>query len=81
MPAIPVPFRSAVGAGDSFVAGMIWALSCGLSKQEALGWGVAAGTAAVARAGTARVRLKDVEAWHTQLRAVRQGAIVCGGSR
>ena len=67
MPAIPVPFHGAVGAGDSFVAGMIWALSRGLTDREALGWAIATGTAAVARVGTARVRAEDVEAWHMKL--------------
>ena len=71
LPAIPVPFRSAVGAGDSFVAGLIWALTRGLPRAEALKWAVAAGTAAVARAGTARVRREDVEDWHRQLLARR----------
>ncbi len=67
LPAIPVPFRGAVGAGDSFVAGMTWALSRGLSPHDALGWAVAAGSAAVARSGTARVRLEDVEEWYARL--------------
>jgi 6-phosphofructokinase 2 len=67
MPAIPVPFLGAVGAGDSFVAGMIWALSRGLSNRDALGWAIATGSAAVARTGTARVRLEDVEEWHALL--------------
>ena len=67
MPAIPVPFQGAVGAGDSFVAGMTWALSRGLSPHEALGWAVAAGSATVARVGTARVRLDDVLEFHAKL--------------
>ncbi len=69
MRAIPVPFRGAVGAGDSFVAGMTWALSRGLPPHDALGWAIAAGSAAVARSGTARVRLIDVEEWHAKLPA------------
>lgn len=71
LPAVPVPFRSAVGAGDSFVAGALWALSHGLPEVDVLRWGIAAGTAAVARAGTARVRLEDVEAWYGQAQAAR----------
>ena len=67
MPAIPVPFQGAVGAGDSFVAGMTWALSRGLPPHEALGWAVAAGSATVARVGTARVRLDDVLEFHAKL--------------
>jgi 6-phosphofructokinase 2 len=67
MPAIPVRFEGAVGAGDSFMAGMIWALSRDLSLREALGWAIAAGSAAVARSGTARVRMEDVQEWHAKL--------------
>lgn len=67
MTSIPVPFHGAVGAGDSFVAGMIWALSRGLSKREALGWAIATGTATVSRVGTARVRLEDAMAFHAML--------------
>lgn len=69
MPAIPVPFQGAVGAGDSFVAGMTWALSRGLSTKEALGWAIAAGSATVSRIGTARVRLEDVMEFHAKLPA------------
>jgi 6-phosphofructokinase 2 len=69
MPAIPVPFRGAVGAGDAFVAGMTWALSRGLSKKEALGWAIATGSATVSRVGTARVRLEDVMEFHAKLPA------------
>lgn len=67
MPAIPVPFQGAVGAGDSFVAAMIWALTRGATPREALGWAVAAGSATVSRVGTARVRLEDVVEFHGKL--------------
>ena len=70
MPAMPSSVRSAVGAGDSFTAGMTLALARGDSLQEALAWGVAAGTAAVVCAGTARVRRADVEAQYQRLRSV-----------
>ena len=58
---LAAPFRSAVGAGDSFVAGMTLSLARGGTNAEALAWGIAAGTAAVMCAGTARVRREDVE--------------------
>jgi 6-phosphofructokinase 2 len=67
--AVAVPFQGAVGAGDSFIAGMTWALSRGMSKQEALGWAIAAGSATVSRVGTARVRLDDVLDFHAKLPA------------
>jgi 6-phosphofructokinase 2 len=76
MPAIPVPFQGAVGAGDSFMAGLIWGLARGLSHREALGWAVASGSAAVARTGTARVRFEDVVEWHAKLPVRRTDVVV-----
>ncbi len=60
VPAISVPVQSAVGAGDSFVAGMIWALAEGHGIDEAFRFGQAAGAAAVMTAGTALCRREDV---------------------
>jgi len=44
--------RSATGAGDSFVAGMLTALRLGLKETELLRWGMAAAGDAVTREGT-----------------------------
>lgn len=52
-PALPVKAVGAVGAGDSFVAAMVLALSRGAAPPEALAWGMAAGAAAVSATGTA----------------------------
>ncbi|SIQ17164.1 6-phosphofructokinase [Rhizobium sp. RU35A] len=60
MPAIEVPVRSAVGAGDSFVGAMVWALSKGESMHEAFRFGVAAGAAAVMSPGTELCRRADI---------------------
>lgn len=49
---LPVTVKSAVGAGDSFVAGMTLALSQGKPVEEAARLGAAAGTAAVLTPGT-----------------------------
>ena len=65
--ALPCDVRSAVGAGDSFTAAMTLALARGDSLQDALAWGVAAGTAAVVCAGTARIRRVDVEMQYRRL--------------
>lgn len=70
MPAVPATVHSAVGAGDSFTAAMTLSLARGESLEAALAWGVAAGTAAVVCAGTARVRRVDVEAQRQRLRSV-----------
>lgn len=61
MPALPVEAKSAVGAGDSFVAAMTLALARGLPTREAFVQGVAAGTAAVLAPGTEVCRREDVE--------------------
>jgi 6-phosphofructokinase 2 len=65
--ALPCDVHSAVGAGDSFTAAMVLALGRGDSLQDALAWGVSAGTAAVVCAGTARVRKVDVEMQYRRL--------------
>lgn len=59
--------QSAVGAGDSFTAAMVLALSRGNALADALAWGVAAGTAAVVCAGTARIRRVDVDTQYQRL--------------
>jgi 6-phosphofructokinase 2 len=51
---------STVGAGDSFVGGLVWALASGHSTVEAFRWGVAAGTAAVLNPGTELCHADDV---------------------
>jgi 6-phosphofructokinase 2 len=60
MPAIKVPVRSAVGAGDSFVGAMVWALSRGQEMGEAFRFGLAAGAAAVMTPGTELCRRADI---------------------
>ncbi len=52
--------RSTVGAGDSMVAGMVWALSQGKPLFEMVQIGVACGTAATMNPGTELFRADDV---------------------
>ncbi len=52
LPALEVDVKSAVGAGDSFVAGMTVGLSQGLSLEQAFALGAASGTATVLTPGT-----------------------------
>ncbi|QEE45273.1 1-phosphofructokinase family hexose kinase [Rhizobium sp. WL3] len=60
LPAIDVPVNSATGAGDSFVAGMVWALAEGWDVEQAFRFGQAAGAATVMTAGTELCRRGDV---------------------
>ncbi|HEY1936049.1 MAG TPA: 1-phosphofructokinase family hexose kinase [Acetobacteraceae bacterium] len=76
MPALPCKVLSAVGAGDSFTAAISLALARGDSLEDALRWGVAAGTAAVMCAGTARLRRADVEMQHRRLMEVARETIL-----
>ncbi|MDH4412563.1 MAG: 1-phosphofructokinase family hexose kinase [Rhizobium sp.] len=60
LPAIDVPVNSATGAGDSFVAGMVWSLAEGHEVDEAFRFGQAAGAATVMTSGTELCRRQDV---------------------
>lgn len=60
LPAIPVAVRSAVGAGDSFLGAMVWALSEGWVIEQAFRLGMAAGAAATSNPGTSLCRREDV---------------------
>lgn len=62
-----VPVQTTIGAGDSFMAGMTWALASGRPMQEAFRWAVAAGTAAVMSEGTGLARRENIETLHEQL--------------
>ena len=61
IPSPPVKKQSTVGAGDSMVAGMVWALSQGKSFREMAQTGVACGSAATMNPGTELFRAADVE--------------------
>lgn len=61
IPAPTVKKQSTVGAGDSMVAGMVWALSQGKSFREMAQLGVACGSAATMNKGTELFHPKDVQ--------------------
>ena len=44
--------KNPIGAGDSMVGGLVWALTRGMALKEALGWGVASGAATASLPGT-----------------------------
>lgn len=59
--ACQVPLRSAVGAGDSMVGAIICGLDRGLGLEEAVCYGVAAGSATIMQPGTGLCQAEDVE--------------------
>jgi 6-phosphofructokinase 2 len=73
VPALSVPAVSRVGAGDSFLAGVIYALAKGEALDRALQSGMSAGAAAVMTPGTALARRGDYERLLSQLQATASG--------
>jgi len=74
LPALPVKEHSAVGAGDSFLAGLVLGLARGMSECDALALAVAAGSAAVTTYGTARVQRDHVDELFHQLQGAEPPA-------
>jgi len=69
IPIVPpvVEVRSTVGAGDSMVAGIAFALSRGKNIETAVQYGVACGTATTLNTGTALCHVEDVERLFNQI--------------
>jgi 6-phosphofructokinase 2 len=67
IPAMDEPMHSSVGEGDAFLAAATLSLASGGTPMDALVWGTAAGAAAIACAGTARLRRADVVARYRTL--------------
>ena len=44
--------KNPIGAGDSMVGGLVWALNQGFALKESLGWGAASGAATASLSGT-----------------------------
>ncbi len=57
----PVKKLSTVGAGDSMVAGMVWAVEAGLDFSKMARWGVACGSAATMNPGAELFKKADAE--------------------
>jgi 1-phosphofructokinase family hexose kinase len=64
-PAVPV--SNPTGAGDSLLAGIVWALCHELALEEIAGWGVAAGTASAMAEGVSVGSRAAVEAIYAQV--------------
>jgi 6-phosphofructokinase 2 len=61
VPAPNVVKKSTVGAGDSMVGAMTWALSQNKSLKEVVQWGVACGSAATMNEGTQLFNVEDAK--------------------
>jgi 6-phosphofructokinase 2 len=66
--ALSVPLVSSVGAGDSFLAALVWALDQQSDLRSALATAMAAGAAAVMSPGTALCQPQDVARLREQVR-------------
>jgi len=72
IPALEIEAKSAVGAGDSFVAAMLYGLLTGKEPGEAFCLGMAAGSAAVLSPGSDLAQAADIARFH-QLICSRPG--------
>jgi 6-phosphofructokinase 2 len=68
LPGLKVTPKSAVGAGDSFLAAMTLGLAQGKNPEDAFDLAVAAGTAAVLTMGTELTRREDVERIYEEIK-------------
>ena len=66
-PPLDIAVASAVGAGDSFVGGLVWGLQQGQPLEQAFGWGIAAGSATLLSTGTALCKPEDVRRLQAQV--------------
>ena len=60
--------KNPIGAGDSMVGGLVWALEQGNPLHEALSWGVASGAAAASLSGTEVGSLEPITEPRSQVR-------------
>ncbi len=66
-PSLQVDVQTTIGAGDSFVGGMVWALSQFKPLDEAFRYGMAASAAALLAPGTPLCQTQDVHRLLTQV--------------
>ena len=66
---VKVQAKSAVGAGDSFLAAMTLGLAQGRDPEDAFALAVAAGTASVLTMGTELCRREDVERIYQEIKS------------
>ncbi len=71
LPAAPIEAKSAVGAGDSFLSAMLFAISIGWDMVEAFRFGIAAGAAAVMSPGHDLARPDNIQHLYQQVTLIR----------
>ncbi|WP_258009662.1 PfkB family carbohydrate kinase, partial [Burkholderia thailandensis] len=67
LPGVKVAVRSAIGAGDSFVAGLVAALDRGAGIADASRYALATASASLLSEGTALCTKEDVERIYREL--------------
>lgn len=70
-PALSMSVVSAIGAGDSFVGSMVWALSKGHDLPEAFKYGVAGASAALLSVSSGLCQPEDVSRLYSSVRLTR----------
>jgi len=65
--ALDIVVDSPIGAGDSFVAGIVYALARDMDHENAFYYGMAAGTAALVTPGTELCRREETERFYQKL--------------
>jgi len=73
LPAIQVPTASAVGAGDSFVAAMIFALASGMAVPDAFRFGMAGGAASVLTPGSGLAPASEIRRLYSGMGGILSG--------
>jgi len=63
--------KNPIGAGDSMVGGLVWALTRNIPLKESLGWGVASGAATASLSGTEVGSRRFIEELFNQVRYER----------
>ncbi|RZF28973.1 1-phosphofructokinase family hexose kinase [Paraburkholderia sp. UYCP14C] len=67
VPGFAVPVSSSIGAGDSFLAAMVWSLNRGMKFDETLRYAVAAASASLLTEGTRLCDREQIERIHREL--------------
>lgn len=66
-PALCIRPASTVGAGDSFLGALVWAVASGRDLKEAFRYGIAAGSAALLAPGIQPGPREDIERLHSEV--------------